>query len=247
MMMDIGKTKGFDPKAFTTPVTKSLPIFLLLDVSGSMKGEKLDCLNRSINEMILRLKAFKSEIRFLMGVLLFGSKSSIFLLPTDIEEIRWRGVSVDQSASSGRAEKGITPMGVTFKDLKSIIEDKEITPSHAYRPLVLLVSDGKPNKGWEEPLRALVLSGRSSKCDRMAMAIGKDANHEVLKLFVENTGNPVFLPQDASGIQDFFKLATMSVTMRTQSRNPNSLPSITDFSPNSSRKLDVFSYEEDFF
>ena len=216
----------FDPKRFSTVQAKPLPVFMLLDVSGSMKGEKLDNLNKAVFEMINDFQNL--EIPITLSTLLFGSASSIHINPTSVNDINWVDLTIDCCRSVGRREQGITPMGVSFKDLKKLIEDKKTTPSRAYRPLLLLVSDGKPNKGWQQPLNQLISNGRSSKCDRMAMAIGKDANHNVLSEFVTRTGNSVFQAKDASEIKHFFKLVTMSVTMRAQSKNPNLVPNPSD-------------------
>ncbi|HBW1732290.1 TPA: VWA domain-containing protein, partial [Klebsiella quasipneumoniae subsp. quasipneumoniae] len=41
----------FDPKKFTTPTARPLPVVLLLDVSGSMSGEKIDNLNKAVRDM----------------------------------------------------------------------------------------------------------------------------------------------------------------------------------------------------
>ena len=37
----------FDPKKFTTPTAKPLPVVLLLDVSSSMSGDKIENLNKA--------------------------------------------------------------------------------------------------------------------------------------------------------------------------------------------------------
>ena len=41
-------------------------------------------------------------------------------------------------------------------------------PSRAYRPTLVLVSDGKPNGEWEGPLRRLLTSERAAKAERFA-------------------------------------------------------------------------------
>ena len=117
--------------------------------------------------------------------------------------------------------QGNTPMGMALRMAKDMIEDKETTPSRAYRPLVILCSDGAPNDDWEDPMDNFIKDGRSSKCDRMAMAIGSDANEAVLKRFIEGTENPLFYAKDASSMHKFFKFVTMSVATRSHSQNPN--------------------------
>jgi uncharacterized protein YegL len=118
----------------------------------------------------------------------------------------------------------MTPLGTALKMAKDMIEDKDITKGSWYRPLIILVSDGQPNDSWEQPLDAFIQEGRSKKCDRMAMAIGHDADEAVLKRFLEGTSNALFYAHDAKDIQKFFKLVTMSVTMRTKAKDPNIVP-----------------------
>jgi uncharacterized protein YegL len=59
---------------------------------------------------------------------------------------------------------GCTAMGVAFSLAKGLIEDKNVVLSRAYRPTVVLVSDGQPTDAWERPIESLINEGRSSKC-----------------------------------------------------------------------------------
>ena len=112
-------------------------------------------------------------------------------------------------------------MGTALQMAKDMIEDKETTPGRAYRPLVILCSDGAPTDDWKMPMENFIKNGRSSKCDRMAMAIGSDANEDILKNFIVGTENPLFYAKDVSAMHKFFKFVTMSVTSRSHSQNPN--------------------------
>ena len=118
----------------------------------------------------------------------------------------------------------MTPMGTALKMAKAMIEDKKTTPSRAYRPTIVLVSDGQPTDSWERPLEDFISEGRSSKCDRMAMAIGRDADETVLKSFIEDMPHNLFYAENAGQLHEFFQRVTMSVTIRTQSKNPNVVP-----------------------
>ncbi len=216
---------AFDPSAFTAPKAKPLPVVLLLDVSTSMGGADINDLNTAVKEMVADFaKAEKSEIELLVSIITFGAEVKLELPYTSASNIEWKDLNVS----------GATPMGTAFKMAKAMIEDKEITPSRAYRPTIVLVSDGAPNDEWQRPLKELVSEGRSSKCDRMAMAIGTGADNNVLNRFVEGTENGVFTANDSSEIKKFFQFVTMSVTTRTASQNPNTLPTkqeIEDISP----------------
>lgn len=205
----------FNPANFTVAKAKPLPVILLLDVSGSMGGESIKQLNIAVKEMISDFaSAEKNEVEILVSIITFGSEVLLHTPYTSAKDIDWKDLTVS----------GSTPMGTAFSMAKAMIEDKETTPSRAYRPTIVLVSDGEPTDSWEQPLRALVNDGRSNKCDRMAMAIGGAASNSVLNEFISGTENKVFTAADASQIQEFFKFVTMSVTTRTNSQNANVVP-----------------------
>ena len=206
---------GFNPANFTVAKAKPLPVVLLLDVSSSMGGESIKKLNIAVKEMISDFaSAEKNEVEILVSIITFGAKVLLHTPYTSAKDIEWQDLTVS----------GSTPMGMAFSMAKAMIEDKETTPSRAYRPTIVLVSDGEPTDSWQQPLRALVNDGRSNKCDRMAMAIGGAASNTVLNEFISGTENKVFTAQDASQIQEFFKFLTMSVTTRTNSQNANVVP-----------------------
>ena len=206
---------GFNPANFTVAKAKPLPVVLLLDVSSSMGGESIKKLNIAVKEMISDFaSAEKNEVEILVSIITFGAKVLLHTPYTSAKDIEWQDLTVS----------GSTPMGTAFSMAKAMIEDKEVTPSRAYRPTIVLVSDGEPSDSWQQPLRALVNEGRSQKCDRMAMAIGGEASNTVLNEFISGTENKVITAQDASQIQEFFKFVTMSVTTRTNSQNANVVP-----------------------
>lgn len=206
----------FDPKNFTTPAAKPLPVVLLLDVSGSMSGDKIESLNKAVSEMLVSFaQEEKMEIEILVSIITFGSKVELYLPYTKASEVK--GFSLQAG--------GMTPMGTALKMAKEMIEDKETTPSRAYRPTVILVSDGQPNDRWKEPLEAFISGGRSSKCDRMAMAIGREADEKVLKRFIKGSPHELFFAESASSLHEFFRLVTMSITKRMKSNAPNEVPS----------------------
>lgn len=206
---------GFNPANFTVAKAKPLPVVLLLDVSSSMGGESIKKLNIAVKEMISDFaSAEKNEVEILVSIITFGAEVLLHTPYTSAKDIEWQDLTVS----------GSTPMGMAFSMAKAMIEDKETTPSRAYRPTIVLVSDGEPTDSWQQPLRALVNDGRSNKCDRMAMAIGGAASNTVLNEFISGTENKVFTAQDASQIQEFFKFLTMSVTTRTNSQNANVVP-----------------------
>lgn len=247
----------FDPSKFTVPKAKPLPVFLLLDVSGSMNEimdpenvrrtgqtlvadgqtwelveggtSKIQILNQAAREMIDSFSAEeKMETEFLVSIIVFGNNASLHLPPTAASSVKWTEMTAG----------GCTAMGEAFKTAKAMIEDKDVVPSRAYRPTVVLVSDGQPTDDWQGPLESLTTQGRSAKCFFMAMGIGEGPGTQVLERFISKTPtlaevngravpNSVFRAEDAEKIHEFFRKVTMSVTTRSQSQNPNAIPAST--------------------
>lgn len=214
----------FDPSKFTAAKAKPLPVILLLDVSGSMSGEKIHNLNDAVRDMLDVFRDTEnSETEIWVAIITFGSQVKLHQSLVSSSHIQWQDLSAD----------GRTPLGVALQMAKAMIEDKDVVPSRAYRPTVVLVSDGQPDNGWEKPLNEFIGDGRSAKCDRMAMAIGADADEAVLGKFLAGTPNSLFYSENAKQLREFFKFVTMSITIRTKSQTPNIAPdpSVIDIKP----------------
>lgn len=214
----------FDPSKFTAQKAKPLPVILLLDVSGSMSGEKIRNLNDAVRDMLNVFRDTENgETEIWVSILTFGSQVNLHQSLVSASNVQWQELTAS----------GSTPLGVALEMAKAMIEDKDVVPSRAYRPTVVLVSDGQPDSGWKSPLNEFISDGRSAKCDRMAMAIGADADEAVLGKFIEGTPNRLFYAENAKQLRDFFKFVTMSVTIRTKSQTPNIVPeaNVIDIKP----------------
>lgn len=203
-------------KEFTTQAARPLPVILLADVSGSMGVDgKIQALNHAVREMI---EAFQDEsdlrAEIHVSVVTFGGQARTHLPLGAARDASWS----DLGASGG------TPMGAAFDLTREMIEDRNTVSSRAYRPTIVLVSDGQPTDTWQQPLQALLGSERGGKAFRMALAIGADADHAVLQAFLADPEARVYRADEARQIRQFFQLVTMSVSARSRSANPNSTP-----------------------
>jgi uncharacterized protein YegL len=192
---------------------RPLPVIVAIDKSGSMgENGKIEALNIALKEFINSIKSEdsnKAEIQislFSFG----GDKASCDLPLKPINEI-----DVPTYSAAGR-----TPMGGAFTLLKELIEDKTLIPSRSYKPTIVLLTDGIPTDAWENPMMELINDGRSSKAFRIAMAIGDDADKNMLSKFVSL---PEYLVsgENARDIRKFFRFVTMSVTQRMKSQTPD--------------------------
>ena len=203
-------------KEFVMASARPLPVIILADISGSMSTTgKIDALNDAIAEMIETFgEEDDSRAEIHVSVIAFGHQGvSIHKPLCPAAELQWKPME-----AAGR-----TPMGEAFDLARTMIEDRNTIPSRAYRPTLVLVSDGVPTDEWRGPLEELLKSERASKAMRFAMGIGDDADHETLTAFLANDEGRVFEAHEARGIKNFFRWVTMSVTMRSRSANPNSV------------------------
>lgn len=202
-----------DLNKFVSNDGRALPVFLLLDCSGSMSGEKIETLNNAVVDMINDFKSeHLSEVNIQMCIVTFGNQA---VLHTDL-------CSVNSIEYQPLTASGMTPLGGALTILQNIIEDKEKVSSKGYRPSVILVSDGRPNDAWEQPLETFLTSKRTSKCERWALGIGQDADYQMLQRFLgEDSDKKVFDASAAKEISKFFKFVTMSTIARSKSVNPN--------------------------
>lgn len=205
-------------KEFTTRGARPLPVILLADVSGSMGVDgKIQALNHAVKEM---LETFRDEsdlrAEIHVAIVVFGGRASVHLPMTPAAGASW----TDMGASGG------TPMGGAFDWARQMIEDREVVSGRAYRPTIVLASDGQPTDEWRGPLRELLASERASKADRFALAIGADADNEALRAFLDDPEQRVFQAGEAREIRKFFQLVTMSVSSRSRSANPNSVAAL---------------------
>jgi uncharacterized protein YegL len=206
---------AFNPSNYKAPEPKKLPVILLLDVSGSMDGKKIESLYDATIGMIETFKAAQAKEQSIdIAIITFGSSVELHTQYTPVKD--FNGISKFVAS-------GMTPMGTALKMAKDMLEDKNVTPSRIYKPAVVLVSDGAPNDDWEGPMDRFIKEGRSSKCQRFAVAIGTDADIDVLKRFTVNPDN-VFLAEDAEDIADRFKTVSMSITTTAAISSSNSVP-----------------------
>jgi len=201
-------------KDFAISDARPFPVILLVDVSGSMKTNgKMDAVNEAGNMMLQSFSA-EDQTRAVIhvGVITFGGAGArVVQKPTSAVGLEWPRLTA----------AGKTPLGEALDLATGMIEDRQTIKSRAYKPTLVLISDGQPTDDWEGALSRLQVSERASKAVRYAMAIGDDADIDELRKFVTNPNGRVFRAHEARQIKQFFQWVTLSITIRSRSLNPD--------------------------
>lgn len=141
------------------------PCVLLLDVSGSMRGEPL----RQLNE---GLRVFKDELsadslaarRVEIAVVTFGPVSVV----TEF-------VTADQYQPTDLVEQGDTPMGAAIERGLELIEARKqqykAKVVQYYRPWVFLITDGGPTDSWKSAAEKIKNGETSKKLSFFAVGV----------------------------------------------------------------------------
>ncbi len=169
--------------------TRPLHFIWLADCSGSMSIDgKIQALNNAIRESLPHMITVADEnpnAEVLMRVLKFSSGAQWHVSqPTPVADFKWTDLQTD----------GVTDMG---RALNMVAEQLKMPPmtDRALPPVLVLISDGQPTDDFHKGLQALMNEPWGKKAVRIAIAIGEDADTEVLQKFI---GHPELQPLQAN-------------------------------------------------
>ena len=172
---------------------RPLHFIFITDCSASMgHGGKIQALNQAIRGAIPAIKKEADENPnaqvFLRAVKFSQGAQWHIATPTPVNQFKWIDLEVDNSAVDS------TDMGAAFLLVADQLKIPPM-PERALPPVLVLISDGQPTDDYKKGLDALNSLPWGKKAIRLAIAIGKDANRDVLKEFI---GNPEIEPLQAN-------------------------------------------------
>ena len=157
---------------------RRLPVYLLLDTSGSMYGEPIEAVKNGVQTLIstLRSDPYALETAYI-SIITFNSSAQQISPLTDLAT--FQQPNIDAS--------GCTALGGALELLSQKI-DTEIVRTTAevkgdWRPLVFVMTDGEPTDSMTKGLEEF----KKRKCGMVvACAAGQGANTNTLKQITEN-------------------------------------------------------------
>ena len=179
---------------------RPLQFIWIVDCSGSMSQEgKIDQLNFAIKEAIPHMREVANQnvnAEILVRAIKFSSGANwVVSQPTPVQQFEWKDL----------AAEGVTDMG----RLRMVADQLNTSqmPERGLPPVLVLISDGQPTDDYESALKHLMDQGWGKKAVRVAIAIGSDADHDVLEKFIGHTDASPFnrtIPRHSSATSGGF-------------------------------------------
>jgi uncharacterized protein YegL len=197
-----------------TETGRRLPIYLLLDVSGSMDGEKITGVNQGMQALVSELTGESKAVETAYLSVITFSDTAQQLAPL---------ASLPNFSPPTLEAAGETSLGAALELLKEVIDNevhKGTSPVQKgdWKPLVFLMTDGCPTDDyWQQAADALKTV--KPKPNIIALAIGADADETVLKRITENVMK--MEKYQPGAFRTYFKWMTQSILNTASSFDSN--------------------------
>jgi uncharacterized protein YegL len=205
-------------------VARRLPVYLLVDCSGSMVGEPIAAMEIGIRALLGELRNDPQAMDTVwLSIIIFNSFADQIIPLTDINEFREPDLEAGGSTALGEA---ITLLAERIDEEVHKTSDDQ---KGDWKPLVFVFTDGDPTDDWEKPVDDFHVSGRAS-----VIACGAGPEVDITKL--KRLSKTVVQLHDTQPgtLSAFMKWVTASVTMtsRTLGTKEGSGPELAELPKN---------------
>lgn len=186
---------------------RPLHFIWIADCSSSMSGQKIQALNQAVREALPHMQQVAQDnphAEVLLRVVAFSSGARWEVAaPTPVENFQWQDLSASGYTATGHA------LELVAEQLST-----EVMSTRALPPVLVLVSDGMPTDDFSAGLQTLMAEPWGKKAVRLAIAIGQDADRDVLHRFI---GHPELEPLEANNPEDLVQHIRWASTAVLQS------------------------------
>lgn len=199
---------------------RPLHFIWICDCSGSMGVDgKIQSLNNAIKEAIPHMQSVANEnpsADVLVRSVKFSNGAQWHIAtPVKVSDFRWQDLTAE----------GITDMG---KALRLVADQLKVPPmqDRALPPVLVLISDGQPTDDFKGGLKELKAQQWGIKAVRIAIAIGDDADLQVLQEFVGTNEIPVLRANNPEALVRYIRWVSTAV-LKSASQPPSQAAGVT--------------------
>jgi uncharacterized protein YegL len=180
---------------------RRLPVYLLLDTSGSMSGEPIEAVKNGVQIMISSLRQDPQAIETaFISIITFNTAAQQIIPLTDLASFQMVDIKASGTTALGDALK-LVAAKIDTEVAKTTTEQKG-----DWKPLVFIMTDGVPTDDWQSGLTEFK---KRKTAYTVACAAGGGA---AIKILQQITDNVVSLDTaDSQSISKFFSWVTASI------------------------------------
>lgn len=192
---------------------RRLPVYLLIDCSGSMYGERIEAVKQGIKSLIAELKGDPQALETAyISVITFSSTAKQESGLTELMLFKEPVLNASGATMFGRA------LDILMDCINKEVRKSTDTQKGDWRPLVFILTDGSPSdveefKKAAERLKAMKIA------NIIACAAGADADTTYLKMVTDNV--LMMNTLTAGDFAKFFAWVSGSIKMTSKSIDSN--------------------------
>lgn len=184
---------------------RTMTLFFVIDTSGSMEGNKIGAVNDAVVNVLPMLDEISQsnpDAEIKVAALEFSSGTQwLYTEPKLASEFVWQDVRAG----------GLTSLGAACIELSNKLSRSGYmkAASGSFAPAIILLSDGGPTDDFQSGLAKLKENNWFKAAIKVAIAIGDDADKDVLKEFT-GTSEAVFTVHNIEALKQIIRVVAVT-------------------------------------
>lgn len=184
---------------------RTMTLFFVIDTSGSMEGNKIGAVNDAVVNVLPMLDEISQtnpDAEIKVVALEFSSGTNwLYTEPKLASEFVWQDVKAG----------GLTSLGAACAELSNKLSRSGYmqAASGSFAPAIILLSDGGPTDDYYGGLAKLKANNWFKAAIKVAIAIGDDADKDVLKDFT-GTNEAVFTVHNIEALKQIIRVVAVT-------------------------------------